>query len=269
MSAIHADRSAQRSAGWDFAKHAESFAGGTWDQAVQWAETGHPAAAAAAQAFIDKLEAKLPADVVRPRIGWDVAPGQYFDIGRIMEGEPEHWASPVPRRGLPIRILINQVASAAVDARELATRSAACAALAHCLQAAGESVEIHAGIGIKTSPTDKTAHCITWCVSEAGAQLSLDSAAFWLGYPAAFRQLGFALMEKHMPELTRAWGHDGSEAYGYPAPFPATVAAQYDRVIDFRGMADNNAWGTEAETIDWVLTQLATFINPTPATEAA
>ena len=175
-----------------------------------------------------------------------------------MEGEPEHWSTPVPTRGTPIRLLVNTGARANTGAEDLRRRAAGCTALAQLLMEAGESVEIHTGTYC-TSEADKPfGHTVV--VTEAGAPVSIDTCAFWLGHPAAHRQITFRLRDAHVPRATEAWGHGGG--YGFSQNFPESMRNGFDLVVDY---TNSSQWHSDESTIAWITSQFASLTNPVPA----
>jgi hypothetical protein len=254
MQAIDDDRKAQQRAGFTPPEVDAEFAGATRQQAHEWADHGCPDAARDAARFIDHLRDQLP-QVIRNREGWDVV-GERFDVGRMLEGEPEYWNTPVPTRATPIRLLVGIGASGYTDEKDLRRRAAACAALASLLRDAGESVELVAGI--TSSQYGNGSMEATWTVSEAGADFSLDSAAYWLGHPASYRHFGFSVIDMLLPRVSKAWGYRGN--YGSAVAFTPEVTSGYDLVIDST-CADN--WNSNKKTLAWITRQLDALTNQT------
>lgn len=228
---------------------AESFTGTKdWPEAQALASSGWPDGTARAMANIERMREHLP-EMSRPAPGWSET-GIYFDVARVLEGEPEAWASLNPKPDRPTRILINLMCSAYVSTEELERRGAALVALVALCQEKGLSIELWAGISITGSPG---AECICQ-FQQAGTPVSVDTLAYWIGHPSSLRRQFFRAIEKMSPADTPAAGGNG---YGYPADFTLALeqAGPWDCVVQFSN--GNDAWRNDESACEWVLRQLA------------
>lgn len=223
------------------------FGTSSYPEALVLANDGWADGAKRGARMADRLADKIP-DTLNRRPGWDVAPGQYFDVSRILEGEPECWASPMPRRGTPIRLLVNTAALHATSVDAMMNRGAAVMALVTQLQSRGESVEIWSGAGCRGD--HRVVETII-CISEAGAPMSTDSLAYWLGHPSAHRRHQFAIREHLMPEETHTASYGTSCDYEL-AKTPAVEP--WDLVVNHSGVDDR--WASEANALAWVIGEL-------------
>jgi hypothetical protein len=145
--------------------------------------------------------------------------GDEVCVSRFLSGEADHWiAFPMQQttaRGRIARIRANVVASGSFTPEQLMRRGAFTAALVDAMESAGIRCEVVACMATE-APDRKSSYRYTVTLKRAEDALELDRLAFWLVHPAAFRRLGFRLIEQS--EFMGARLANG-ESYGYPAEF--------------------------------------------------
>ena len=181
----------------------------TFEQAVELAQRGWADGASKALQFRACI-----ADAVREIItsrstsyAWDVS-GQFIDIGRYLEGEPECFgtldttgqtaAQPV------VKIFVNLAASGAVSVESLFARGAVILAAIDVLEATGKRVEVVAAKGSRGD----TIHETYVTVKRPDQPVDADRLAFVLAHAGCLRRLFFSVMEQdgHLPDST--WPHE-------------------------------------------------------------
>jgi hypothetical protein len=140
--------------------------------------------------------------------------GLFFDVGLVLTGEPECWLQTVDEDtgSKVVTVSINACISGAVDKRVIIKRGAAVCALVKLLESQGKSVRVVYGMGLNVNferTGDKLQLSVT--LKREGETLDIDTLAFWLVCPDAFRRLCFRYIEGH-PQI---WPQVGI-GYGYP-----------------------------------------------------
>lgn len=164
----------------------------TWEEAVNLARSGWPKGrdAMAGDVFALTMLDDDAADL--SRYAWREE-GVDFDVSRVLEGEPEHWAAPVlapARRAWRVSCQFNMPDPATPE--QCLHRGAAAVALARALEASGQIVELQ-GV-VATDALLKPRSLPALVVVPLGlSPLDLASAAFVLAHAASPRRLSFAL----------------------------------------------------------------------------
>lgn len=191
---------------------------------------------------------------------FDVA-GQIPDVGRYCAGMPDnmiHYTDDPDNGSHPIITLCVPVnATANVKAQNMSNFGLAVARYVDELEAAGKRVELLACIVSLVSRV-RVAHI--WTVKRANEHMDLESVAFSLGHPAAFRRLGFALRERS-PVPT-------DPSYGYSKDMCLDdVIDPTPGAIILNGMKDaNNVADTQERALAHVRAQLdAALVDPEAA----
>lgn len=137
---------------------------------------------------------RLPAIDSVPDYVFDVA-GYLPDVGRYCAGMPDNMLRyPDEEMGSKpvLTLAVNVCANWTTNADYMANFGLAVARYVDELEASGYRVELLAG----TVTTDGTRVVNVWTVKRAADAMNLASVAFSIGHPAAFRRLGFALLER-------------------------------------------------------------------------
>lgn len=150
---------------------------------------------------------RLPALDAMPAWQHDVA-GHMVDVDRWIEGEPEcMWTlsdNADNNRKPVITLAIGIAANCGTNAQCMANYGLAVAWYVDELEAQGQSVEVIASIADEVHSTRVG---ISWLVKEAGQALNLEALAFSIAHPAAWRRLGFAVLERLPIRSQSNYGH--------------------------------------------------------------
>lgn len=142
------------------------------------------------------LHAIIPAAGREARWGWGVTGGS-VSVGRFLTGHPKSMRSRRKKEAgaAPVlHIVVNTVASCAINSDQMVNYGAAITGLIDRLETAGRRVHLdcvmvtRANKGIRLS--------VGWNVKRASEHVDLSQIAFSLAHPAAFRRIGFAMMER-------------------------------------------------------------------------
>ena len=190
------------------------FSSKDWSEAYGFASQGWPEGAAKAAEISQEIQDVLGHLIEQERISYDVE-GATFDVARLCQGEPEHWATFTPSmvQGISRRyvaITVSMGASCAVGAAEIERRGAAISSLILLLERAGIRVQLTAGFYSQGA----YGHLLDLEVllKGYGDSLDIDRMAFVLGHASSLRRILFAVMESRT-EAERTALHVGN-GYG-------------------------------------------------------
>jgi hypothetical protein len=173
----------------------------TWEEALEYAINGHPAARVA----MDAVTLKVTAD---PEPQWDSAPvGAFPCIPAYAAGAPEDMftqsedAPPVSR---PIvRITVNMMISAAIDASHIRNRGAAIVTLIDRIQLSGRRVELVASMH---SIRGNNRYMWNVTVKRPEEPIDMDRIGLSFATPMMYRRFFFRVMEFSTPEYVSGYG---------------------------------------------------------------
>lgn len=149
-----------------------------------------------------RLHAIMPAAGRQARWGYAQAGGS-VSIGRYLTGHPKNMRSRRKKEmgAAPVlHIVVNGVASWNVNANHLANYGTALVGLIDRLETTGKRVMLDVVFVTRSYNCDARLS-VGWNVKSASEHVDLASIAFSLAHPAAFRRLGFGLMERAPKEL--------------------------------------------------------------------
>lgn len=131
-------------------------------------------------------------------VGYDVAAGEWLDVGRFLSGEPECFG--VTQEGndtaaAVVTVLLNLSASGACDEHEFFARGAIAIGLVDTLESLGHRVEFKIGTSAECPRTAVT-HEFTAVAKEPDQPLDVDRLAFLCCHPSALRRYVFSVYEK-------------------------------------------------------------------------
>jgi len=161
--------------------------------------------------IVDKVKERSEAMV------YDVS-GQWLDISRHLDGEPECFGSYMQvehggGKGKVVRVDVNVCCSGAVRVEDFRRRGAAVAAFIDLVEASGRRCEVHvvsaSYLDYGSRPGDKPANQIRIKAKAANEPLDLSRLAVLIADPGVFRRLILSLMEND--------GHNGCKCV--PAPY--------------------------------------------------
>lgn len=195
------------------ARDLEFFGSQDWGEAFGYASQGWPEGAAKAAEISQEIQDLLGHLIEQERISYGVE-GATFDVARLCQGEPEHWATFTPSivQGISRRyvtITVSMGASCMVGAEEISRRGAAISSLILLLERAGIRVQLTGGFYCEA---DSHLLDLEVTLKDYGDALDIDRLAFVLGHASSLRRILFALMESRSPE-ERAAMHVGG-GYG-------------------------------------------------------
>ncbi len=184
-----------------------------WQGALKMIESGWTEGAVD---FTNGL-AVLPPNEAEPEYEYDVA-GYLPDVALYCAGDPMHMRNdghPEGRKPV-IHMVLNNWILAAISAKEQRNYGLAIAAMIQQIEATGRQCEVDlVFVGRGYSPGTPV---VGWKVKRAGDILDFAALAFSVAHPAAFRRIGFALLER----LGGKWSTSG---YGYNGPLTVKEAA--------------------------------------------
>lgn len=205
-----------------------------WDMGAGWAGTlelakrGWPEGLKRIQKAAELLKLPVGEKSYEPRQVLAVS-GDEVDVGLYLSGEPEcmhdYEMLETPSFGKVAKIIVNLSASWQVSAETMFQRGAAAVLLIDALEQSGIRCEVWAlpkcssnkGESVKRG-SRKESLVVHVCVKQADDPVELDRLAFMLAHPAAFRRLGFRMMEQ---EPAKSWaGRNTHTGYGCTMELP-------------------------------------------------
>lgn len=182
----------------------------SWADTMVALRTGWQKGVDAVNSKSARIEAVLGASVMRDSYAPAVT-GQFFDIGLVMSGEPECWLETAQEDtgSKVVTISINASISAACSRQTIIDRGAAVCALVKLLETQGKSCRVVYGMGFNTNYDQHgDAVRLEVLLKREGDPLDLDTLAFWLVCPDAFRRLCFRYIEGHalFPRVGSTYG---------------------------------------------------------------
>lgn len=175
-----------------------------FERTLEAVKSGFPSFAKQVIEVADKMQAAVEIDTASAGLEYRVDGGSFVDIGRFLNGEPEHYIdfADAPKRRA-ITIVLEQSASCGVDASSLKRRGAAALSVAASLERRGFAVQLVARNSRELHRNG--VNCKTYddiLVKPYGMPWDADAVAI-TGHPAFFRRFCFALDESLPPELAR------------------------------------------------------------------
>jgi len=176
-----------------------------FEEAVELARRGWPEGSAKALEFRASI-ADAVREIITSRsqsVSYDVS-GQWVDIGRYLDGEPECFgnleATGDTASQPVVKLYVNLAASGAVSVESLFARGAVILAAIDVLEATGRRVEVIAAKGSR----GRTIHETYVTIKRADQPVDADRLAFVLAHAACLRRLFFSVMEQagHLPNST-------------------------------------------------------------------
>jgi hypothetical protein len=235
------------------------FGGLTWKQSMDMARKGWPEAEALIERYSGTLFQSVSKFMMKPEpiYGYE---GLDFDIGRMLDGEPEHWLDfqesedSISAGNKVVRILYNRVVSCGIDSAALQAKGAVIAALIRLLDYAGFRTELT--IGCCYQYDDNTAYT-TVPVKSAGQDLDMGLVGYVIAHTAACRRLLFATEFMRPLDVQRKLG-EGRETgtlSNYPRDFPQDVTANYDLYLPMSHYNETR-WHNVDTAQKWIMDHL-------------
>ena len=155
-----------------------------------------------------KLSAIIPAVGTQPRWGYGVS-GTSVSMSRFLSGHPKNMRTRRKREmgSAPVlHIVVNTAASCAVSADQMANYGVALVGLINRLEQTGKRVHLDVVNVGHFNGGGRGAY--GWNIKRASQPLDLGAVAFSIAHPAAFRRIGFAMIERLPKEFqTHGYGH--------------------------------------------------------------
>lgn len=180
-----------------------------WEGAERLSREGWAEGASRVRALSEKIRDALePPETLAP--AYDVAPfgvDVQLDMGRFVDGDPEHWRINVPRRGGKVTVAVSIGAASLAHADQMLRRGSAGLAIAWVLHDAGYEVDL-IGVRVNTNDGGGAPTGATWRIP-----LEPLLTAYWLAHPASLRRHGFRWLENHHAARTRdSYGFSSAES---------------------------------------------------------
>lgn len=169
-----------------------------YDEAVTLTQRGWQEGATRVAALRSALQSAVAAIVEAhsQRVQFDVD-GEWCDIGRLAEGDPEcmgNWVSDSnDKSGRVIKIVCNVAVSWRVSVEQMFARGAACVAAVDILESLGHRCELWVAAGGEHWDDKRIDAQV--CVKSAGQPVDTDRLSFSCCHAAMFRRLWFAHWE--------------------------------------------------------------------------
>jgi hypothetical protein len=238
------------------------FHGGPWSQAATLSRSGWPESEALISKYSDALFGRLASLVIQPEIRYGFE-GLDYDIGRLLDGEPEHWVSWCePEEGQlksgtrVARILCHVGGLADVTTEILQAKGAAVFALCRLLERAGIRTEVtiatcNAATGTH-NPTLGAYTLHTATVKRPDQDFDLPIIGYALAHPTCYRRLMWSLWEQIPFEWRRHVGIVRGGGYGASTDIPEQYRESYDVYVS----CSRGEWLDAKHAEAWVLEQL-------------
>jgi len=235
-----------------------------WDYNAGWNGTlkmagaeGWPEGSERIKRYTDRYIAQLASKVKLPTYYPEVV-GDFYDVGLLMSGEPEHWLQredsdqSTAAAGRVYRVVLNISASWNVPPETIERRGAAAAALVQLLELAGLTTELTVVFAVKKDQARMTAEINLKSASEP---LDLDRLALVAIHPAGLRRIGFRLMEIDATDNERDYyEYYSSGLYGYPCNVGEDE--QGDVYSPSISSASPTPFSADKTTLAWIKEQL-------------
>lgn len=177
----------------------------SWEHCIELAEHGCPATTQAVESASVKVTFEAGPT-------WDYAPvGAFPCIPGYAAGVPENMFVPLDDGASNVkpivRIAVNIVCSAWVDAQDIINRGAAVIALIDKIQGEGQRVELIAFCHIEGRGNDRVIASVT--VKRPEEPVDMDRIGFALAHPSMLRRAMFRVVECVCPYYLSRYGHCG------------------------------------------------------------
>lgn len=227
----------------------------TFAEAISLAHNGWSAIRPEVERQFTELESQLADRIESAFQVRNNVVGGAVDVGMYLSGRPDCMLDFVPeptdRMGKVVRIIVNQAASARVDADDIRRRGIMACVLADAVHKLGMGVEVYVEMCTATDGVDKgDKYSQLIKVHDSSEYMDVNNLMFAMAHPSVLRRLGFSLHE-----LTE-WDHAKDTlacGYGYPAKVQCADLIGADVVMDLVQDAQGN-W--KKDPIGWVMSTL-------------
>jgi len=209
---------------------------------------------------------ELSLQIEREDINYDVN-GNYIDIARFADGEPECWGvfSPTiiesPGKSRILKVTVCVTASAGVDSEVMKTKGILAATTVKLLEYAGYRCEVTAIDCRGQSRAIDKSYCETMKIFPVKAPdqfLDESRMAFAIAHPSMLRRICFAIDERYPEDsdkhkLQFMYDCEGG-SYGYGVPLPVPEDRQGDLYFDDSYLGFQ--WKDTKQAKSWVINRL-------------
>ena len=191
-----------------------------FDGAVKLANTGWNKHMAAVMKRRDLLVKRVARQVPKTAVVYDVE-GMDFDIGRVMDGEPEHWIDMVADTSVEAgkgdklrRVVVNVSNDYRVKAKTIVAKGILIASLVALMEFAGMNVQLEIGSAIGS---DNRKWRWQWVApfKRYSDALNLPKIMYAVAHPTMLRRIVFGLKE-NLSTLNHCKGGYSPKAIGVP-----------------------------------------------------
>ena len=237
-----------------------TWAGGTFDDALNLATNGFASAIAEAEARISAIETDIGEGLQSTFHAVHDTAGSEVDISRYLSGEPECMIESTPikvmRTGRIIKVAVPVCYSNTIKPETVLNRGAAIMALVDAFSRMQHPVEIHAGCAIHNSQYGSKRLVYLVKVQSADQPLDMSRIMYALAHPTMLRQLFFAAEEQEAPDIRRTF--DVGITYGYASydlrPDDFTDTDVHNAII-LPPLKANGGWST-SQSARWIEQEL-------------
>ena len=238
----------------------------SYDDALHFARDGWPDGLKRIELMRASLR-KVPISAKAERLAGHFAEaGDEVEVGRYLEGEPEHMIEfmPqfVPAAGRIVKLVCNVSASCGVSADSMFRRGAAAVLLADAIEQSGLRAEILIVSAGDNSDGRRPGLDFRVPLKTADQPLEIDRVAFLMCSPSIFRRFMLRAMEQLTPQQFRE--HAGQ---CHTLPKNASVAGDDVVLVDAMQWGFGNQLNTDADAVAFVNNILAEYLElePQPA----
>lgn len=228
---------------------------GTHDfkDAMDLAVNGWEEGANMATKIAEPMFTHISSMIEKQEIVYDVE-GQGLDIGRYLDGEPEHWQRIEIEEGQGpghkiIKIVLNICVSSGIEARVIRQKGAAIQALVNLLEFAGHRCEVWTMAAVRGGGETRE---VWMLLKRASENVDASRLAFGLAHPSMFRRMIFALWET-MGDVERL------QQFGIPERGYGSVAKAVSEKGDIYlggSQYGRDEFESDGATEEWIIEQL-------------
>ena len=227
--------------------------------AVKLAKTGWTKHMAAVLKRRDLLVKRVARQVPKTAVVYDVE-GLDFDIGRVMDGEPEHWVDMVAdtsvesgKGGKLRRVVVNVSNDYRVKAKAIVAKGILITSLVALMEFSGMNVQVELGSAIRS---ERGAFRWQWVApfKRYSDALNIPKIMYAVAHPTMLRRLVFGLKENLSTTASQA-KDIGVPNGGYGSPMPLSRDLHGDIYIDNKTIPTDKL-DDDDYLADWLLEQL-------------
>lgn len=202
---------------------------------------------------LERMADRMSAEYEAMGHSWDFSDGgDDIEVGRFLEGEPEHWIEHQPTEAREITVKVGLSFNCEISGMSAFRRGAAIYAVVRALEKAGFSVAI-VGIFGSRSNLSSGYYCNEIELKKAGEYLDPSRLAYFLAHPGFFRRVGLRLKECYGKEynfLTSV-----TAKYGKSWSLKSLVEVEPGQVLIDNLSSENPSWRNSADAIFYIVNE--------------